>query len=202
MIGHAVALAAATLLLVAVPGPNVATIVATSIRHGARLGMVTVAGTTLGVALQLLLVVAGLATLVGVAADALAWIRWAGVAYLIVLGVRTWTSWADDLDAVEARAGRPSRLALRGAILAVVNPKTLIFNAAFLPQFVDPSGNPASQLALLAAVFVAVLAAGDCAWALAAGSARSALQKYGRLRNRITGGLLVASGVGLAAARR
>jgi threonine/homoserine/homoserine lactone efflux protein len=80
-----------------IPGPNVALIVANSLRYGARMGVATVLGTTLGVALQLLFVVTSLAVIVELVADALSWIRWAGVAYLVWLGLRTWCEPAGDL---------------------------------------------------------------------------------------------------------
>ena len=83
------ALVAATAILVLIPGPNVALIVANSLKFGFRTGVHTALGTTAGVGLQLVLVVTGLATVISVAADALTWIRWAGVAYLIYLGIRT-----------------------------------------------------------------------------------------------------------------
>jgi len=202
MIGNIAALAATTCVLVAIPGPNVAMIVANSIRHGARFGIITVAGTTVGVAIQLVLILSGFAALVSVMADALTWIKWAAVFYLLYLGIKTWNAPADDLGNVEARTEPVSRLFWRGMMLAVVNPKTLIFNAAFLPQFADRSTDPASQMAILGITFLIVLSAGDSVWALVAGSARFFLQKYGRLHNRITGGFLTASGVGLALARR
>jgi len=202
MIENIIALAATTILLVAIPGPNVAMIVANSIRHGARFGIVTVAGTTAGVALQLVIIISGLATLLSIAADILTWIKWGGVLYLLYLGIRTWKSAADDLDGYEASKEPAPKLFWRGMVLAVVNPKTLIFNAAFLPQFADPSADPAHQMIILGFTFLAVLSLGDTMWAIAAGSARPFLSKYGRLRNKVTGGFLTASAVGLALARR
>ncbi|MEQ8206052.1 MAG: LysE family transporter, partial [Woeseia sp.] len=82
------ALAAASLILVLVPGPNVALIVAVSLQYGRRLGLATVAGTTVGLAIQLALVVAGYTALIAVVAGALFWIKWLGVAVLIGMGVR------------------------------------------------------------------------------------------------------------------
>ena len=74
-----VALIVATSILVIIPGPNVALIVANSLQHGFRMGAMTALGTTVGVALQLAIVVGGMAALVELAAGALTWIRWAGV---------------------------------------------------------------------------------------------------------------------------
>ena len=193
-----IALGAATAILVMIPGPNVALIVANSIRYGFRMGSITVLGTTLGVALQLVAVVAGMTALVAAAAEALTWIRWAGVVYLIYLGVRTWNEPTSDLRRVAAAPA----LFWRGCLIAAVNPKTLLFNAAFLPQFVVDNTNVASQLALVAVVFLSVLLLGDMIWAMTASSARRLLDRYAGARNRMTGGFLVMAGVGLALSRR
>ena len=191
------ALAAATVVLVLIPGPNVALIVANSLAFGLRQGLVTVAGTTLGVALQLVLVVAGLAAVLELASDAFAWLRWIGVAYLVWLGVRTYRLPAADLARVEARRG----LFLKSCLVAAVNPKTLLFNAAFLPQFV-PAGGSAVDAAIVGAVFLAILFVGDVLWAVFATAARPLLLRAGLTANRLAGGFLVLAGVGLAFARR
>jgi len=184
----------ATAVLVIIPGPNAALIVANSIRYGIRMGTVTVLGTTVGVAVQLVTVVLGLAVVVETVADALVWIRWAGVLYLVYLGIRTWREPAQDLSAVTAVPA----MFWRGCAIAAINPKTLLFNAAFLPQFVVADGNAGTQLAVVAAVFLAVLFIGDMIWATTAGSARQFLSRYSGARNRATGGFLIAAGIGLA----
>ena len=174
-----VALAFATAVLVMIPGPNVALIVANSLRYGLREGALTVLGTTLGVTLQLALVVTGVAAVIEFAAEALSWIRWAGVAYLIFLGVRAWREPMGDLDSVEAQP----TVFWRASLVAAINPKTLLFNAAFLPQFL-PAGAGTLDLVLTVGVFLAVLLTGDMLWAAFANSARRVLQRYGRFRNR------------------
>lgn len=191
-----VTLVIATTVLVIIPGPNVALIVANSLQHGFRIGMMTVLGTTAGIALQLAFVVGGMAALVELAAEALTWIRWVGVIFLVWLGIRTWREPAADLEKLTAAPV----MFLRGCALAAVNPKTLLFNAAFLPQFVG-SGS-ASQFALVGAIFLTVVFLGDLAWALFASSARHLLTRYSRLRNKITGVFLSTAGIGLALARR
>ena len=191
-------LIAATAVLVMIPGPNAALIVANTLRYGLRMGCVTVFGTTLGVAIQLAAVVLGMAAIIEFAAEALTWIRWAGVAYLVYLGIRTWNEEPGDLNSVSAAPA----VFWRGCMIAAINPKTLLFNAAFLPQFVVANGDVGQQLAVVAAVFLAVLLLGDMLWALGASSARILLDRYAGARNRITGGFLVVAGVGLALSRR
>jgi threonine/homoserine/homoserine lactone efflux protein len=197
-VANLIALVVATAILVMIPGPNVALIVANSMRYGLRVSSITVLGTTTGVAIQLGFVVLGLAALVEIAAEALSWIRWAGVAYLVYLGIRAWNEPADDLSKLAAAPA----MFWRGCIIAAINPKTLLFSAAFLPQFLVDNGSVTGQLTMVAAVFLGVLLLGDMVWALAAASARSLLDRYSGARNRITGGFLVAAGVGLALSRR
>jgi threonine/homoserine/homoserine lactone efflux protein len=198
MMASLLTLIAATVVLVAIPGPNVALVVATSLKYGFRSGAVTVLGTTAGVGLQLALVVFGLATLVEVFADALTWIRWAGVVYLFFLGFRAWREPPADLRAVEAMPA----VFWRGLLLAVLNPKTLLFNAAFIPQFAAGGPGTILELGLVATVFLLVLMLGDLLWAAFATSARPLLVRYAAARNRVSGAFMVTAGIGLALARR
>lgn len=192
------ALVVATAVLVIIPGPNVALIVANSLKHGFRNGLITVLGTTAGVAIQLALVVVSMTAVVELAAELLAWIKWAGVAYLIALGIRTWRQPADDLSRVEAAPV----VFWRGCLLAALNPKTLLFNAAFIPQFVGSATASGAEFAIVAVIFLTVVFLGDSLWAVFATSARRALGRYSRVRNRLTGAFLIAAGIGLALARK
>ena len=195
-----IALIAATIVLILIPGPNVALIVANSLRHGMRIGVITSLGTTVGIAMQLLIVVLGMAALIEIVADALTWIKWIGVAYLLYIGVRTWREPASDLSDIKAQS--QTRAFWRGVLFAVINPKTLLFNAAFLPQFVGSSSDAGSQLLLLAGIFMTVIIIGDALWAVFAAAARGWLGRFGRLHNKISGGFLLGAGLGLALSRR
>lgn len=195
-----IALVAATLVLIMIPGPNAALIVANSLRHGMRIGIITSLGTTVGIALQLLIVVVGMAALIELVADALTWIKWIGVIYLVYVGLRTWNEPSPDLSDLQALS--QTRAFWRGVMLAVVNPKTLLFNAAFLPQFVGNTDDASGQLLLMAGVFLTVMLIGDPLWAMFAAAARGWLQRFGRLHKRISGGFLVGAGLGLALSRR
>ena len=194
------ALIAATIVLLLIPGPNIAVIVAASLRDGLRFGLITAMGTTTGLALQLLLAVAGMTAVIEMAAAALTWIKWAGVAYLIYLGISTWNEAQGDLDELSRSSQTVSFW--RGFGLAVANPKTLLFNAAFLPQFVTNEHGATGQLWLVTIVYLVVIIIGDSMWALFAAKARNWLKRYAKIRNRLTGGLLVGSGIGLALTRQ
>ena len=156
----------------------------------------TVLGTTTGLALQLVLVGGGMVVLIEYAAEAMSWIRWLGVAYLVYLGIRTWRRRPFDLSHVHPAP----TMFWRGCLLAAVNPKTLVFLAAFFPQFI--SGSVAFEVPLLAIAYLAVILVGDMLWAVFASYARPLLAKYAHLQNRIAGAFLTAAGLGLALARR
>lgn len=196
------AFVAAVVVLVLIPGPNVALIVANAVAHGPRTGLVTVLGTTSAMVLQLGLTVAGMTALLTLLAAWFEVLRWAGVAYLVYLGWRAWTAPPVDLTRTAPEPKSARAIWARGFLVSLTNPKTLVFYGAFLPQFVAPGADPAGQLTLLAVTFVVVAGLLDAAWALGAARFRRALAVNGTLRNRITGLLLMGAGAGLALARR
>jgi len=192
---------AATVLIV-VPGPNVALIVANSVAHGTRYGFLTVAGTGSAMAAQLATTALGMSALLGTLADWFEWIRWAGVAYLAYLGVKAWRAGPTDLTTAAPQARAPGRVFARGFLVSLTNPKTLLFYGAFFPQFVTADDRAGAQILLLSVTFLVLGVLLDGAWALLAGRARGLLAGRGRLRNRVSGALLIGAGVGLAMARR
>ena len=196
------AFVAATALLMVIPGPNVALIVANSVAHGTRFGLLTVAGTASGVVVQLALTVLGASAALDFLAASFDWLRWAGVAYLIWLGIAAWRAPPVDLAQVQPQVRSARAIYLRGLLVCLTNPKTLLFCGAFLPQFVTPGPDAARQLMLLAITFFVVSTVLDSLWAMLAGRLRALLVARARLRNRVTGGLMVGAGLGLALARR
>ncbi len=197
----ALALIAATAVLVSIPGPNVALFVANTLAHGAWHGAMTVLGTTLGVGLQLGVVVLGFALVLDYAAWALGGLKWAGVAYLIWLGIVSWRAGLADVEEKTTSSAPLWRLFWQGMLLAMVNPKTMLFAAAFLPQFVTTNANSSYALLIPAAIYLSVVLLGDMLWVLSAQVARPAVVRLGRLRHRLTGCLFIGSGVGMALAR-
>ncbi len=196
------AFVAAVTILMLIPGPNVALIVANSLAHGARFGLVTVAGTSAAMVVQLALTALGMTTLLGALAQGFEILRWLGVAYLVFLGVRAWRAPALDLKRARPEPRAARAIFLRGFLVSLTNPKTLLFYAAFLPQFLDVSANVGGQLAILSVTFVALALVLDGGWALLAARLRGVLAVNGRLRNRLTGSLLMGAGLGLALARK
>ena len=193
---------AATVILMVIPGPNVALIVANSVAHGTRFGLLTVAATSSAVVVHLALTVAGATAVLNVLAASFDWLRWAGVAYLVWLGVAAWRAPVADLAETKPQERSARLIFARGFLVGLTNPKTLLFYGAFFPQFITPAADAGEQLLLLAVTFLTVAIVCDSLWAILAGRLRVLLVAQTRLRNRITGGLLVGAGLGLAMARR
>jgi homoserine/homoserine lactone efflux protein len=193
---------AASAVLILIPGPNVSLIVANSIAYGTRFGLLTVSGTSAAIVLQLALTALGLTATLGILAAWFEWIRWVGVAYLLYLGYRQWTAAPVDLTRTPPQPRSFHAIALRGFLISLTNPKTLLFYGAFFPQFLVSDAPIAPQVALLSATFFVIAVGLDCGWALLAGRLRGVLAMRGRLRNRLSGGFLMGAGIGLALARR
>ncbi len=196
------AFVSATTVLMLIPGPNVALIVANSVSNGPKHGLVTVAGTSSAMVVQLVFTVVGLTGLLIILSAWFEWFRWVGVAYLIYLGIKAWCAPAVDLKTTTAPSKPLHEVFFQGFLVSLTNPKTLLFYAAFLPQFVSPAQGQTLQLLLLAATFLAIAVVVDSGWALLAHRARRALGLSGRVLNRLTGGLLLTAAAGLAVARR
>jgi homoserine/homoserine lactone efflux protein len=193
----------ATALLIAMPGPTAMLVTSTSIRRGTRAGLTAVAGSSTAVIAHLTIVVAGLASVIALVGEWFEWIRWIGAGYLIFLGLRSWFTKASRESKTMRNASSAGDFG-RGFLVTLTNPKTLFFLGAFLPQFVDPELPALQQLLTLALTFLVVSAVLDSGWALLAATVGTSLKspRLERLRDRITGTILIAAGTALALARR
>ena len=192
----------ATTILMLIPAPNVALIVANSVAYGTRYGLLTVLGTSSAMVLQLALTAIGMTALLSWLSQMFEWLRWLGVAYLLFLGIRQWLAAPVDLTRTRPQMKSLKAIYGRGFLISLTNPKTLLFYGAFFPQFIAADLPPGPQIALLAGSFMAIAILVDSGWAVLSGRARGLLGSRGRLRNRLTGGLLIGAGLGLALARR
>ena len=193
-------IAAATILML-IPGPNVALIVANSVTYGPRYGLLTVAGTSSAMIVQLGLTALGMTELLGTLGAWFEWLRWVGVAYLICLGIAQWRAHPVDLTQTRPEPKSARAIFMRAFLVSLTNPKTLLFYGAFFPQFVSMDRNLGSQIALLSATFLVVAVVVDAGWAFVGGRVRGLLASRGRLRNRLSGGVLIGAGAALALAR-
>jgi threonine/homoserine/homoserine lactone efflux protein len=195
----------ACVALAITPGPNMALFLANSAAHGTRAALITLVGSSLGLAILVALAAFGMTSLMAFVAEWFDIIRWIGAAYLIWLGVsrlrEAWAMKPDDVI-VAAPAAR-GKWFFQGFATSLSNPKVLLFLGAFLPQFIVPTAAVGPQLALLGVTFVAVIAMVDMMTVLAFGSARSWLMgSRRRFAEGFSGLLLVFGGVWLATMRR
>ncbi|MEW6165867.1 MAG: LysE family translocator [Pseudomonadota bacterium] len=187
----------ASLVLAVTPGPGVLYIVTRSLVQGRRFGLVSVAGVALGNLGNALAASVGLAALFAVSSLAFSVVKYAGALYLVYLGVQMLRSSPSENSAVVPAAAPLRRVFRDGFVVALLNPKTTVFFAAFLPQFLSPNAAPMFQSMVLGSLFVAIAAATDSAYALAAGTAAPVLRgSVARgIGRRLGGGVFIGLGV-------
>lgn len=192
----------ACLVVIIVPGPTVTLILANSLRHGVRAGLGNVLGTQVGLAIMIGIVGIGLTSLIEAMGHWFDWLRLAGAAYLVWLGWKMIRSSGEAADGSAPLAPRGG-FVMQGAIVALSNPKTLLFFGAFFPQFIDPARDQGLQIAIMGATAMLFAAISDSVYALASGRAGRMLSA-GRVRalTRVSGGFLIGGGVWLALSRR
>ena len=171
------AFAVASFALLVIPGPAVLFIINRSVADGRTVGFASVAGIEIGSLVHV--VAAGLGVSAALAASALAFntIKWLGVVYLIVIGLRTLTIRSTVGDATRAAPAVPPARAFRqGVVVNVLNPKVALFFLSFLPQFVEPArGRVGVQAVVLGLVFVSIGTVTDGLYAMTASSLRTVL---------------------------
>ena len=182
--------AAATAALLLIPGPSVLFIVARTLEHGRRGGLVSMLGVETGALLHVLAATAGLSALVTASPQALLAVKLAGAAYLLWLGLRA----LRGPHELSLTGGSSRRLFRQGLVVDALNPKTAMFFLAFLPQFVDPAaGSVAGQTLVLGLCFVALATLSDGAYALLAGAVAARLRRGARLK-RVSGAAYIGLG--------
>lgn len=196
---------AACVLLALTPGPNMALMIANTLRHGLRGGLVTLAGTTTGLAVLVAAAAAGMTSIMVFMSTWFDVVRWAGAVYLVYLGARQlWQ--LRDRGARTAIAAPPVKRGswyFQGLFVSLSNPKVILFLGAFLPQFVDINADPVGQVTVLAVLFVVVLATVDIATTFAIARARATFSAARlRLLDGAAGIFLLLGGLALAVMRR
>ncbi|MGH4031610.1 LysE family translocator [Actinomycetota bacterium Odt1-20B] len=203
------AFAAMSFLLIVVPGPSVLFVIGRALAQGRRAALTTVAGNTLGAYVLVVAVALGVGTVVERSVLVFTALKLVGAAYLVYLGVRALRRRgalreAFAADGGEARGGL--RTLWEGFAVGVANPKTIVFFAAVLPQFVDrEQGHVAAQMLLLGLVFNLIAIASDSVWGLAAAGARTWFARSPRRLAAVggAGGLaMIGLGVTVAATGR
>lgn len=184
------------------PGPNSLLALTHGALHGHRRALWTVSGGALGFTALIALSMLGIGALLQASVGALAVLKIVGGAYLVWLGIQLWRAPPLKLHDDAARAATSRATMFRqGLLTAASNPKALLFYGAFLPQFVDPGRDLATQFAVMAGAFVVIEILVEWLLALLAHRIRPALERAGKAFNRACGGMFVGIGVALPLTR-
>jgi threonine/homoserine/homoserine lactone efflux protein len=202
-VGHSfLAFVIASILFIQVPGPSLLFTIGRALSVGRTEALLSVLGNALGLLVQVICLAVGLGAVVAASAHAFTVLKLVGAAYVVYLGVQAIRHRGDarlaldDPDMAPRTRGWAS--VRTGLIVGVTNPKTIVFFAAFLPQFVDDSKPAAPQLLLLGLVFAAMAVVSDSCWALASARAKKWFARKPARLDRLgaTGGVMM---IGLGA---
>lgn len=186
----------ASFVLAVTPGPAVLYVVTRSLVQGRRSGLVSVAGVAIGNVGNAVAASVGLAAVFALSSLAFTIVKYAGAAYLVYLGLRMMRAPAGEASAAAPAPPPPGRVFRDGLLVALLNPKTTLFYAAYLPQFLS-GGRPLLQSLALGLLFVALASVTDTVYALSAGLVASRLKREGAGLpwRRLGGGVFVGLGL-------
>jgi threonine/homoserine/homoserine lactone efflux protein len=200
------AFVAASTALLLIPGPTVLLVLSYALSQGRKVALATAAGVALGDMIAMTASLAGLGALVLTSATVFATLKWIGAAYLVWLGVRLLRSASSaTLGDLTARSRLQSRgVFTHAAMVTALNPKSIAFFIAFVPQFINPETALLPQFVIMTATFVGLAAINALSYALLADRLRARISKPSVLPwlSRIGGGALIAMGIATAAFRR
>jgi threonine/homoserine/homoserine lactone efflux protein len=195
----------ASILFIQVPGPSLLFTIGRALTVGRREALLSVVGNALGLVLQVSFVALGLGAIVAASATAYTALKLVGAAYVVWLGVAAIRHRGEARAALEQSAavsnGR-GHAVRTGLIVGVTNPKTIVFFAAFLPQFINEDGPAGLQMGLLGLVFGTMAVCSDSLWALGASRARDWFARKPKRLDTLSatgGGMMIALGVTLVA---
>jgi threonine/homoserine/homoserine lactone efflux protein len=197
------AFAAASTILVLIPGPTVLLIVSYALGQGLRTALPMAVGVALGDFTAFSASMLGVGALLATSASLFLALKWVGAAYLVWLGYKLFT--AGGTLAAEPRDGSGSPLGMlaHAWLVTALNPKGITFFVAFLPQFLDPSGNIMQQMVIFGATFITIAFANAFGYAVLAARARHLFASPRAIRafNRTGGTALMGAGVVTAMTR-
>jgi threonine/homoserine/homoserine lactone efflux protein len=190
------AFAAASIVLLLIPGPTVLLVISYALSHGRRVALATVAGVALGDFTAMTASMLGVGVLLAASAALFTALKWLGAAYLVWLGVKLWRAPVGEAGLVAAAEARPPRIFAHAWLVTALNPKSIVFFVAFLPQFLVADAPLAPQMAVCEATFLALASANAFAYGWLAAGARRAIRRPAvqRAVNRTSGTLLIGAG--------
>jgi threonine/homoserine/homoserine lactone efflux protein len=196
------AFVAACIALALLPGPVVTLMIANGLRYGTRAALTNIAGVQAGLTIVIGIVAVGLTSLMATMGYWFDWVRFAGAAYLVWLGIKLIRFPIEGVKTEEPPPPPRGGFFLQGFVVLLSNPKVLVFFGAFIPQFMDMNRDHVSQVTLLGVTFMVIAGLTDGLYALLAGRARSFFSaRRTRLVSRISGGFMIGGGIWLALTR-
>ncbi len=197
------AFAAASFVLLIIPGPTIILVISQALAHGRRVALASVAGVGLGDLIAATLSLIGVGTVLAASATAFTIIKWLGAAYLVWIGIRMWRAPVIPppmpQSGFEADAPSHTWPVFRDAFLVTLfNPKGIVFFLAFVPQFIAPAKAFAPQASVLVITFVILGMINAGAYALLASSARNWIRQPSVLRTATRTGALFLVSAGIA----
>ncbi|WP_298436277.1 LysE family transporter [uncultured Jannaschia sp.] len=196
---------AASAALVAIPGPTILLVLSYALAQGRRVAVASAAGVALGDLIAMTASLAGLGALVLASATLFTALKWLGAAYLVWMGIKLWRSaGSTTLGDVTTGAVTPGAVFGHAALVTALNPKSIVFFIAFVPQFLRPAEPLIPQFAILIATVVTLATLNVLLYALLADRMRAGLHRPAVLRGmtRVGGGALIAMGAVTALTRR
>jgi threonine/homoserine/homoserine lactone efflux protein len=199
-----IAFMAAASIMILIPGPTTMMVLGHTMAGGLRNGALSLIGVTLGDICAIMLSMLGFSALLAASAEAFTAMKWIGTVYLVYLGIKLWR--APPMELTPASTGKSSArdAILQTFLVTLLNPKGILFFAAFLPQFIDPTRPLWPQVAVLT-VTMNLLAAGiQGCWIVMMGQARHRIASPRLLKNmnRAGGAMLVGAGMLTATLKR
>ncbi|TWG67433.1 LysE family translocator [Aminobacter sp. J44] len=199
------AFAVASAIMLAIPGPTILLVVSYALSHGRRVASATVAGVALGDFTAMTASMLGVGALLATSATLFTVLKWIGAAYLVYLGIKLWRAPVGDGAIPQAeKETNARRIFLHAYVVTALNPKSIIFFVAFLPQFLDPAAPALTQMVVFETTFVILATLNAAAYALLASMARGAIRKPSvqRIVNRTGGSLLIGAAMLAAGFRK
>ena len=189
------AFVAAACVLLIIPGPTITLVATTAMMRGQAAGMAMVSGVVLGDLVAVVLSLLGVGAILSASATLFTVLKWCGAAYLIWLGIGMWRHTGEGPKLGEAPADDHRALSRKAFLVTVLNPKSILFFVAFLPQFVDPAHAAWPQLVLLGGTFVVLGGLNAALYAMLAGrSAAMFTSTARRIVQRVGGSFLIGAG--------
>lgn len=199
-IEHWLAFVAASAILLAIPGPTILLVISYALSHGRKVASATVAGVALGDFTAMTASMLGLGALLATSAMLFTLLKWVGAAYLIYLGIKLWRAPVARQEAAietDTPVIRPLRIFLHTYAVTALNPKSIVFFVAFLPQFLDLTKPLFFQMAVFEVTFLVLATVNAALYGLLASMARDTIRKPGvqRIVNRTGGSLMIGAGL-------